>query len=241
MKSGHWVYQRMLVMPGGEVPQLTDYLHVASRAFEHIYGFAPQLNEDEAADRLARVMRGRDGRTSSTAMLRVWPKDSETVEFTIEYDRTLLEAGYALSGVRPRVVTYEYSIPYGAFPTNFQLEAAALFDGLALRDHNATRSVRRVGERLLSCGESAIFAIRHKDLVTPPLTDGAVDGVERRRMIEAAPKTRLQVREEPILHSELKSYDELFVVDASGITSLSECDGAKFMSLTVARLLAAIR
>lgn len=239
--STHWVYQRMLVQPGGEVAQLADHLKVAGRAFEHIYGFSFDLDEAQVAGQVARVMRGRDGRTSSTVVLRVWPQDTDSVAFTVEYERTLMEAGYSLSALRPRAVTYEYSIPYGAFPTNFQLEAASLFDSIAMRDHGAARSVRKVGDRLLSCGESAIFGIRRKDLVTPALTDGAVDGVERNRMIAAAARSRLHAREEPILHSELKSFDEFFVVDAMGITSLSECDGAKFMSLTVARLLAAIR
>jgi branched-subunit amino acid aminotransferase/4-amino-4-deoxychorismate lyase len=56
-----------------------------------------------------------------------------------------------------------------------------------------------------------------------------------------AAASRLNVREEPIPHSELKSFDELFLADAAGITSLAECDGAKFMSLAAPRIAAALK
>ncbi len=68
-----------------------------------------------------------------------------------------------------------------------------------------------------------------------------MNSVERELVIEAASAARLSVREEPISHPELKSFDELFFADAAGITSLSECDGAKFMSLATPRLAAALK
>ncbi len=93
---------------------------------------------------------------------------------------------------------------------------------------------------MLSCGDSPLFAIRGRVLFTAPLTEGAMDGVEREMVIDAAAKARLTVREEPILHPDLKSFDELFCADAAGLTSLSECDGAQFMTLIATRLAAAM-
>jgi hypothetical protein len=170
-------------------------------------------------------------------LLRLVPQEQPTAEF----ERRLLTAGYAHSALRPRAVTYDYSIPFPAFPTSFQLLAQSHFDSLALAEHGATRSVRREGESLLACGDAPLFAIRGKVLLTPALTDGAMDSVERRLVLEAAPEAHFTLREEPILHSELKSLDELFFADARGITSLSDCDGAKFMSLSAPRLAAALR
>ncbi len=133
-------------------------------------------------------------------------------------------------------MSYEYSIPFGGFPTGFHLAARELFDTLALRQHGATRSVRRRGDLLLTCGDAPLFAIRGRVLFTAPLTEGAMDSVEREMVIDAAAKARLSVREEPILHPDLKNFDELFLADAAGITSLAECDGARFMSLIAPRL-----
>jgi branched-subunit amino acid aminotransferase/4-amino-4-deoxychorismate lyase len=137
-------------------------------------------------------------------------------------------------------VTYEYSLPFGGLPTNFRIEAAALFDllaGGALGGRGMARAVQCEGDRLLTCGDATLFAIRGRVLFTPSVADGGLESVERGLVMEAATKARLIVREEPILHSALKDYDELFFADATGITSLAECDGAKFMSIIAPKII----
>lgn len=250
LHTQHFVYQRIHTLRG-KAFHLAEHLRIAARAFEHIYGYAPGLDQRAIAARIAACIGARrtPAHTAATVILRLAPQDTslrvtegcEAIQMEIEFERGLLEAGYTHSALRPRAVTYEYSIPFPAFPTSFQIGAQALFDSLALSGHGATRSVRRRGQSLLSCGDAPVFGIRGRVLFTPPLTGGAIESVERELVIEAAPEARLSVREEPILHSELKSFDELFFADAAGITSLSECDGAKFMSLTAPRLAAELK
>jgi hypothetical protein len=234
----HYIYQRLHTL-GGKALHLAEHLSVASRAFEQIYGHAPEIDEPSAAALIAETLRAHrvPSRAGATVLVVLTPDEEPTVEF----ERRLLTAGYAHSALRPRAVTYEYSIPFPAFPTSFQLSAQSLFDSLALGEHGATRSVRREGKSLLACGDAPLFAIQGKVLLTPALTEGAMDSIERRLVLEAASEARLTVCEEPILHSKLKSLDELFFADAAGITSLSDCDGAKFMSLSAPRLAAALR
>jgi hypothetical protein len=246
----HFIYQRLHTV-GGKALHLAEHLTIAARAFEHIYGFRPELDECAIATLIAETLRAvhTPPRIGATVMFRLAPGETslrgaegeEAIQIDIDFERRLLDAGYAHSPLRPVAVTHEYSIPFGAFPTGFQLAARALFDTLALTRHGATRSVRREGDRLLSCGDAPLFAVRGRVLTTPPLTDGAMESVERELVMAAAAASRLNVREEPIPHSELKSFDELFFADAAGITSLSECDGAKFMSLAAPRIAAAMR
>ncbi len=238
----HYVYQRIHVLKGKAL-HLSDHLRIVSRAFEQIYGYDPKLDEREMGASIVRYMQilRPPAHTGSTVMLCIAPQGDDDRDIAVEYERPLLEAGYSHSPLRPRAAAYEYSIPFPALPTNFQIEARSLFDTLALRQHGATRSIRRNGDHLLSCGDAPLFAIRGHTLLTPPPGEGAMNGVERELVIAAAPKAHLTTREEPILHPELKSYDELFFADASGITSLSECDGAKFMSLVAPRLAAALK
>lgn len=233
----HFVYQRIHALQG-KVLHLADHLTIGVRAYEQIYGIRPGVDEKTLAAHIAEALRMRHSpvRTGTTMMLYFYEAGDGNHTLSVEYERQLLDAGYALSALRPKAATCEYSIPFGGFPTNFQIEAQALFDTLVFRQHGATRSVRREGDRLLSCGDAALFAIRGRVLFTAPLMDGAVDSVERRLVFDAAAKSRLSVREEPVLHSELKNFDELFFADAAGITSLAECDGAKFMSIVTARL-----
>ncbi|MDR2894192.1 MAG: aminotransferase class IV [Alistipes sp.] len=246
--SSHFVYQRVHTL-GGKALHLGTHLEIAARAFEHIYGVRPAFDERSVARRITGFLHTlrTPSRTSCTVMIYLDGSGrseifspSHPAELEIVYERQLLDAGYALSPLRPKAVSYEYSIPFGAYPTGFQLSSRTLFDTLAFRHHGATRSVRRRGDSLVSCGDATIFALRGKTLLTPSTGEGAMETVERGLVMEAAPRARLTVVEEPIRHSELKSFDELFFADAAGITSLSECDGAKFMSLVAPRLAAAL-
>ncbi len=240
--DAHFVYQRIHTL-GGKALRLAEHLQIAARAFEHIYGSRPELDERETAAGITALLKTLHlpKGTSATVMLYLVPREDGGCEIKAEYERGLLDAGYAHSPLRPQAATFEYSIPYSGFPTGFQLSARALFDDLALRKHGAARSVRREGDRLISCGDAPLFAVRGRVLFTLPLTEGAMESVEMLIAAAERVKPRLAVREEPILHSELKSYDELFLADAAGITSISECDGAKFMSLAAARLAGAMQ
>jgi hypothetical protein len=241
MSDGHFVFQRVHVR-NGKALHLSAHLDITARAFEHIYGFRPDFDEKTVAEVLKREHLRRANRlstqTDSVATICFAPKEGGGCDVAWRDDRMLLEPGYAHSPLRPKAATYDYSIPFGGLSTSFQLAARALYDTLALASYGATRSVRREGELLLSCGENPLFAIRGRTVFTTPLADGAADGVERRLVLAAAEKARLRVVEEPLLLSKLRDYDELFFADAAGITSLAECDGAKFMSLSAARIAA---
>lgn len=238
----HFVCQRVNVS-GGVPLHLAEHLGIATRAFEHIYGVRTRLDERAIEAQITHAVRVNHypAKTAAIVQLRFLPDDGDLGRPIVEavFERSLLDAGYAHSSLRPRGATFEYSVPYADLPTNFQLSAAALFDTLAFARFGASKSLRREGDRLISCGGSPVFAIRGRFLLTPPLADGAIDSVERRLIIARAgePKSRLQVREEPVLCSELRGCDELFFADAAGITSFSECDGAKFMAFSAAGIL----
>jgi len=236
----HYVFQRVHAV-GGAAWHLPEHLELAARAFAHIYGHAVRPDIGRAEGLIAGCARTHhpSGRGGCTIILRFVPDDGDAGwRLDAEYERPLLEEGYAHSALRPRAESFEYRLPFGALPTSFQLSARELFDMLALGRYGATRSVRREGDRLVSCGESPIVAIRGRELVVP---EGTVESVEAALAMAAAPEARLTVSRRPILRSELRRYDELMTVDAAGVTSLAECDGAKFMSLAAPRIAAAMR
>ncbi len=235
--AAHYVYQRVHTLAGRTL-HLAAHLDMAVCAFQYIYGVRPDLNENSIAEQIAGTLRTNryPSHGSATVLLCLFPRE-ESCDFMVMCERPLIDKGYTVSSLRPRAASYEYDIPYSSFPTGFQLSAARMHDMLAL-EHGATRSVRRRGDQLISCGESPLFGIKRKTLFTAPLIHGAVDSIERHLVIAAAAKAKMDFLEEAVPHSELKDFDELFYADASGITSLSECDGAKFMSLLVSRLIA---
>lgn len=61
---------------------------------------------------------------------------------------------------------------------------------------------------------SNIFAVKNGVLYTPPVTDGCVDGVMRRKIIEIAQANRIAVYEISIMQNVLLGADELFLTNA---------------------------
>ncbi len=256
----HFVFQRVHSLDG-KILHLDAHLDLLSRAFRQVYGFDPAFNSNHSsclssasiAHQIAMELRAAHfpSKGSATAIICLSTNDNSDQHTTnspkinILPERALFDLGYAHSSLRPAGVTFEYSVPFSAFPTGFHLSAAALFDTLAANQSatpsaanpsTVSRSIRRSGNFLISCGDSPLFAIRGRALSSPPLVSGAIDSIERRLVIEAAPKARLTFVEEPIPHSELTSLEELFFADAAGLTSFSSCDGAKFMSLLASKL-----
>lgn len=60
---------------------------------------------------------------------------------------------------------------------------------------------------------SNIFAVKNGVLYTPPLTDGCINGVMRRKVIEIATANKIAVYENSIMQSVLLGADELFLTN----------------------------
>lgn len=229
-----FVYQRVLVTDGRTL-RPDEHLRLAERALKTIYGIDTQLD----ATAIARSVPQMNG--SATALLMFEPENSSGITPRVEIERRLLTRAPFHSPVRPRGVTFNYSIPYAGEPTEFQLLAASFFDDLAGRHTGQTgsaRAIRRDGDRLISAGDAALFGIRGRTVFTAPFEDGAMETVERQAVIAATENDRrLTLVEQAMELGELRSFDELFLVDAAGITSFADCDGAKFSALIAPRLL----
>jgi hypothetical protein len=235
--SAHYIYQRVQ-FHDGVVPHLADHLAIVERTFWSIYRTRPTFDAKATTHAIATLARRNRYQTEGAGLVLLlcfFPTDTGT-DLLIVCERPLIEVGYTVSSLRPVAVVNRYRLPYEGFAVSFGLSAARFYEGLAV-EHGATKSIRAEGEELIECGTAPLFGIRGRTLFTAPLTAGVVDSVERTLVIEAARRAKLSVREEAIAHSDLVRFDELFYADAAGITSLSECDGIKFMSLSVNRII----
>jgi branched-chain amino acid aminotransferase len=59
-----------------------------------------------------------------------------------------------------------------------------------------------------------IFLIKNKLVITPALTEGCVNGVMRRYILEKLRQTDLEVREGVVTRSDLETFDEVFLTNA---------------------------
>lgn len=81
--------------------------------------------------------------------------------------------------------------------------------------------------RIAECTSSNIFLVMGKTIITPPLSEGCLDGVMRRHLLTTLPQKGLKVKEQPIELKDLKKADEIFTTNALGIKWVGEVRGIK--------------
>lgn len=161
--------------------------------------------------------------------------ESDALLPVISCREILLDRTYALQGTRPAAEIFEYSHPYPSFRTSVSDAASIPFDNKAF-SMSAAVSVRCENGVLLAARGEALLAMHGKTLIATPTECGAADSVERRIALEAAREAGIPVEQREIRADSLHRYDEMMIVDTLGITSLSECAGAKFGVLSARRL-----
>lgn len=72
-----------------------------------------------------------------------------------------------------------------------------------------------------------VFAIRGDELLTPPVTDGALEGITRRTVLELAPGAGLTPRERSLGRFDLFAADAVFLTGSrAGLVAAGELDGS---------------
>lgn len=146
-----------------------------------------------------------------------------------------LYEGPALRSVTPDAVVVEFSSPLAEAPTSAR-EAAAALARVQAALRGAPVAVQCSDGVLLTADDAPLFAVRDKRVLTAP----APPSVERQRVFDACAALGLEVDDEPLAPDRLARYDELFYADHRGITALGHCEGVPYMSLTAARIAAAM-
>jgi branched-chain amino acid aminotransferase len=74
-----------------------------------------------------------------------------------------------------------------------------------------------------------VFILKANVLITPPLSEGCVDGVMRRHVIHTLLQNGYYVKQMPITIDFLKSADEVFVTNAiKGLQWVGQCGDVRY-------------
>lgn len=82
-----------------------------------------------------------------------------------------------------------------------ELRAQGYDDGALLNEHG----------RIMGSTSAALFLVQNDVLITPPLEDAGVPGIQRSWIMETAPALGLQARAEPVTADRLREASEVFV------------------------------
>jgi branched-chain amino acid aminotransferase len=95
------------------------------------------------------------------------------------------------------------------------------------REHGADEALLLNTQGRIACASAAnVFVLRGDRLETPPISDGALPGIMRARVLALAPKLGLAPVEMPLSAGGLAGADEVFLTNSiRRITPVRECDG----------------
>lgn len=79
--------------------------------------------------------------------------------------------------------------------------------------------------RVAECTSSNIFLVFDNEIITPPLSEGGLNGVMRRHLLNTLPQQGYTVKEQPIELDTFEKASELFTTNALGIKWVKKVEG----------------
>lgn len=112
-----------------------------------------------------------------------------------------------------------------------QMKALGYLDAvLALREARAAGADESLflntSSHVACCGSGNLFVLRGRKLLTPPLSDGVLEGITRRRILALAPAAGLTAAEQSLTPRDLLHADAVFMTNSLRlIAPVAELDG----------------
>lgn len=223
-----FVYQRIHTFAHTPLHAET-HIGILDISCERLYGTTSGLTADiltQAVGQLLKLNNYQEGSNVITVYIAA-PESADTPPAKIIIcEKQLLYRGYVLWHKTFKAIVTPYEYPFPEHKTAVSYTAHIFPKGYAERSEADIAIMSSHSGVITGAGENPIFGVRGNSVLTTPLHGfGVAESVERRLGIAAAEAAELLVYEETLTTDNLKSYDELFIVDQQGIISIGECEG----------------
>ncbi len=224
-----YLYQ-ILHTRGYVAPRLEEHCRVLEYYYGRLYCDTVRLDRGDIATQIECQLQTH----------RVIKNLSTHVELRLNYDKsievsifqTTIYEGFALRCFAPFAIAQRYDNPFGDYPTSAR-RAASDWAHHTSKLQGGDISIRVDRDNMVcSCGDYPLFGVRGGHIFTPP----APMSVERSMAVSAARLCGYELFEESIFLKQLSLFDELFWVDAYGVTAISQVDKRCYMSVVAEKI-----
>lgn len=148
-------------------------------------------------------------------------------EISILMGEKSIYEGYTLRCFNPFATIQRYNNPMGDYPTSARKAAAEL--ALYKSKLEGADAAIRCGEDgvVYSCYDSPLFGVKGSKIFSSP----SLSSVERSIAVYAIQRCGYDFIESPITKEQLSKFDELFWVDAYGVTAIAQCENRRYTSI----------
>ncbi len=209
---------------------LGEHCELLERCFWRLFSRRAVLDRDKLSREMESLLRGEGvvKELSTHVELRLFSDGSHTLHIT---QKSIYE-GYTLRCYTPFGVCQSYSTAWGEHPTSARRATDEWAQAMA---QTAGGDVAiRVGSDgvVYSCGDAPLFGVLGGKVYSSPMAGS----VERSIAAAAIFRSGYEFSEQAILVRHLPLLDELFYVDAFGVTALSQVGTRCYMSIVAEKI-----
>lgn len=195
-----------------------------------LYGRRVTISREEVAREIEDLCRrcGSPSELSVHVELRLWCDGHTSLEVVQES----IYEGFTLRCFNPYATCQIYDNPFGDYPTSAR-RAVSDWAHHKSREEGADVAIR-VGRDgvVYSCYDSPLFGVKGSVVLSSPM----MSSVERSMVIYAAQRCGYEFVQRAIRREELERLDEIFWVDAYGITAIAQVGDRRYMSIVAEKI-----
>ncbi len=143
--------------------------------------------------------------------------------------------GYSVRCIAPSAEFVTFDSPFGHYPTSARREVLRFANDMAV-NFGGEIAIECCSGRVISAAGGALFGVVGRSIVA----NVAEWSVERELIIDVAPLIKYKVEERQFTKKDLAQFDELFIADHYGVTSISRCGERLYISSLVEKIIEAI-
>ncbi len=195
-----------------------------------LYGRRITISREDIGAKIEDLVRecGHPSQLSVHVELRLWCDGRTTLEIV---QKSIYE-GFTLRCFNPYATCQVYDNPFGDYPTSARRALAEWAHHKSVEE-GADVSIRvGLDGVVYSCYDSPLFAVKGNVVFSSPM----IPSVERSMVIYAAQRCGYEFVQRAIRHDELQRFDELFWVDAYGVTAVAQTGDRRYMSIVAEKI-----
>ncbi len=134
-------------------------------------------------------------------------------------DEISIYEGYSMRCISPSAECVTFDSPFGHYPTSARRKVLSFAQDMAINFGGEIAVECNSNGEVISGNGAAIFAITGRNIISP----NSINSVERDLVRDVTQNCNLKLYTHHITKKDLDIFDELFIADHYGITSISRC------------------
>ncbi len=209
---------------------VAEHCRLLEQAFMEVYFRPLRLDDKRITEEIITLLRTQ----------RVPTEVSVFVELRVDIDcheeilvsEISIYDGYSVRCISPSAVCVTFDSPFGHYPTSARREVLRFAEDMAINFGGEVAIECDNMGRVISAGGGMIFGVVGRRIVATDM----MYSVERELIIEAAKDCGLEVFEQSYTKKELTKFDELFIGNHYGITSISRCADRYYLPILAEKI-----